>query len=234
MECMKKYRNEWKYCCDEGELALLSARIQNILAVDEHALEQEKYVLHSLYFDDYKDTCAYDNVIGLERRYKWRIRYYDGPSTYLHLELKQKLYGRTHKDSCELSKSDYRLIMENRAEELFWKTDNKLLKKFCYAIMTRQFRPKVIIYYERTAYVEPITNIRITLDQNISASNDFDHFLDGNYQKIPLLGGSRHILEVKFDYILPGYIRDIVNSHGFKQISFSKYYIGRKKLEELI
>ena len=231
---MKKYRNEWKYCCDEGELALLSSRIQNILDIDEHSLEKSTYNIHSLYFDDYRNTSARDNAFGVERRYKWRIRYYDGPKTSLHLELKSKLNGRTHKDSCPMTKKELKLILNNRPEEVLWKTKHKLMKRFCVAIMTRRFVPKAIIYYERTAYVEPITNIRITLDKNISASPDFDKFMTGDYLKYPLQDKARHILEVKFDYILPSYIRDIINSHGFKQTSFSKYYLGRKKLEELI
>lgn len=231
---MKKYRNEWKYCCDEGELALLSSRLQNVLAIDEHTLEKKTYNIHSLYFDDYTNTSAHDNAVGAERRFKWRIRYYDGPKQSLHLELKTKLCGRTHKDSCPLTKKELKLILDKRPEEILWKTKHKLLKRFCVAMMTRLFEPKVIIYYERTAYVEPITNIRITLDQNISASPDFRNFIKGDYQRFPLQDKARHILEVKFDYILPSYIRDIINSHGFKQTSFSKYYLGRKKMEELI
>jgi len=37
-----------------------------------------------------------------------------------------------------------------------------------------------------------------------------------------------NVLEVKFDYILPSYIRNIVESYGYLQSSFSKYMYGRK------
>ena len=40
-----------------------------------------------------------------------------------------------------------------------------------------------------------------------------------------------NVLEVKFDDILPSYIRNIIESFGFKQTSFSKYYYGRKILD---
>ena len=231
---MKKYRNEWKYCCDEGDFALISARLNSVLDIDEYTLKENKYSIHSLYFDDYHNTCAHDNSLGIGRRYKWRIRYYDGPKHSLHLELKQKLFGRTHKESCPVTKRELKLLIDGRPEEIIWKTKHKLMKRFCVAMMTKHFEPKVIIHYERTAYIEPITNIRITLDQNISASNDFEHFLDGKYLRFPIQEKARHVLEVKFDYILPSYIKDIINSHGFRQTSFSKYYLGRKKMEELI
>ena len=100
--------------------------------------------------------------------------------------------------------------------------------------MTKNFMPKVIIEYERVAFIEPITNVRITLDQNISAAYDFDNFLNGDYQKFPLQEKDQSVLEVKFDYILPSSIKKLVCSYLFKQTSFSKYYIGRKKLEEVL
>ena len=40
-----------------------------------------------------------------------------------------------------------------------------------------------------------------------------------------------NVLEVKFDSILPSYIRKIVESYNFNQGSFSKYYYGRKILD---
>lgn len=228
---MRTYRNEWKYNCDDSGFVLLSARLQEVLAIDEHTLANSKYSIHSLYFDDYRNSCARDNAYGIEKRYKWRIRYYDGPHRSLHLELKEKRYGRCHKSSCPLTKKQLEAILDKREHELIWTAKQKLLKRFCTEIMTRRFEPKVIIHYERTAYVEPITNIRITFDQNISASNEFDRFVNGDYTKYPLQEKGQHILEVKFDHILPGYIGNIINSHHFKQIAFSKYYLGRKKIE---
>lgn len=231
---MRTYRNEWKYNCDESGFVLLSARLQQILAIDEHTLKNNKYSIHSLYFDDYRNSCARDNAYGIEKRFKWRIRYYDGPRRSLHLELKEKRYGRCHKSSCPLTKKQLKLILSQKPEEVLWSTNQKLLKRFCAEILTRRFEPKVIVHYERTAYIEPITNIRITFDQNISAGNEFDKFLSGDYARHPLQEKGQHILEVKFDHILPGYISNIINSHHFKQIAFSKYYLGRKQIEGLL
>ena len=91
--------------------------------------------------------------------------------------------------------------------------------------------PKVIIDYERIAYVEEITNVRITFDMKISASYELDNFLDGDYQSLYILQSGLNVLEVKFDDILPSHIRNIVESYSFKQSSFSKYYYGRKIID---
>lgn len=234
VEGKQKFRNEWKYSCTTGQLALLSERIEKALSVDGFAFKHNQYCVHSLYFDDYKNTCAKDNAAGASDRYKWRIRYYDGPKPSLHLEYKHKYFGRTHKTICPITKNELRLILDGRPEEVIWKTRRQLTKRFCIAIMTKHFTPKTIIYYERTAFVEPIANIRITMDRNISTGNDFQNFLTGKYSKYPILGKDNHILEVKFDNILPGYVRNLIGSHNFKQTTFSKYYYGRKKLEQLV
>ena len=97
--------------------------------------------------------------------------------------------------------------------------------------MTKKLEPKAIIHYERVAYVEEITNIRITLDQNISVSDDFDHFTDGDYMGCPIQEKGQSVLEVKFDHILPGYIRHILTNRHLIQTAFSKYCIGRKMLQ---
>ena len=93
------------------------------------------------------------------------------------------------------------------------------------------YKPKVIIDYERVAFVEEIVNVRITFDMKISASYDLEHFLDGEYERIYLNQSGINLLEVKFDDILPSYIRKIIESYGFKQTSFSKYYYGRKIID---
>ena len=49
------------------------------------------------------------------------------------------------------------------------------------------YQPKVIIDYERIAYVEEITNVRITFDMKISASYELENFLDGDYQSFYVL-----------------------------------------------
>ena len=116
--------------------------------------------------------------------------------------------------------------------DVFWNTDKVLLKEFCIDIASKGFRPKVIINYEREAFVEPINNIRITLDYNISASDKFESFLNGNYMRIPILEKEKHVLEVKFDEVLPSYVKAVLQANVLLQRSFSKYYLGRIAVQE--
>ncbi len=131
-----------------------------------------------------------------------------------------------------ISDDIYNRIMEGRPEEIYWQTNNAMLKRFCVNMMTRFFSPRVIIDYERTAYVEQITNVRVTLDKNISVSDSTGDFLSGDYLRYPIQQKSEHVLEVKFDNILPGYIKNIITNKCLRQLSFSKYYLGRLRLRE--
>ena len=117
---------------------------------------------------------------------------------------------------------------------LFRETEEPLLLEFCALMMTRLFSPKVIIDYERTAFTEPLTHIRITLDRNITASFACSSFTDGSYLQIPLQQIHQNILEVKFDEILPGWLKNMIGIPGIRQTTFSKYYLGRKRLEDFL
>lgn len=214
-------------------MAVIGERLSAILDADVNGGENGKYEIHSLYFDDYRDACAKENDAGISERFKYRIRYYGREYHSMKLERKEKIDSRCHKDSCPISLEEYQKIISGDASELFWQTQQPLLKQFCVRCMTRNFVPKAIIDYERTAYVEEITNIRITLDENISVSNDIWHFIDGDYIQYPIQKKQQHVLEVKFDDILPSYIRHIITHRNLVQSSFSKYGLGRKTLQTM-
>lgn len=233
VKIIKEYRNEWKYCCTASDLNVMENRLSAILERDSNSDNTGKYTIHSLYFDDYKDSCARENDAGIAKRFKYRIRYYGNRYDFMRLERKEKLNGRCCKESCLLSMEEYQKIVSGNTDELFWQTENPLLKQFCVHCMTREFAPKAIIDYDRVAYVEENTNVRITLDENISVSDDFSHFLDGDYIRYPVLEKRQPVLEVKFDYILPSYIKHIITNQYLVQTAFSKYYLGRKKLQSM-
>ena len=228
---IKKYRNEWKYELTNQELSLLRTRLSEVMELDPHTPPKGRYLIHSLYFDDYKDISVYTTESGLSERFKWRIRYYDDDLSYIVLERKEKREGRCHKKSCRLTLEEYDIIVNGDICDLVYDTDKKLIKEFARDILFYHFEPKVIVDYDRIAYVEEITNVRVTFDMKISASYDFDHFLDGDYTKFYLHESGLNVLEVKFDEVLPSYIRNIVESFGFVQTSFSKYYYCRKALD---
>ncbi len=211
----------------------IKEQLTAILEYDSHAGEDGKYEIHSLYFDDYKDTCARENVYGEGNRFKYRVRYYGDNFERLWLEKKEKKNSYCNKRKCAISIEEYQLIIDGKALDVFWNTKEQLLKEFCIDIVSKRFVPRIIVDYEREAFVEPISNIRITLDYNISASDEIEQFLNGNYIKTPVLEKGKHVLEVKFDDVFPSYMKAVLQSNVLVQQSFSKYYLGRIAVQQM-
>ena len=220
------FRNEWKYPLTQDKWLPLEKKLKQLLTPDKNAGEDGKYRIHSLYFDDPDNSCMSDNDAGSGSRKKFRIRYYQDSSQALRLECKEKLYGRCKKLSCPISLSEYEKLISGRAAELLSETEDPLLKKFCLCFLHGVLSPRAIIDYERTAYVEEISNIRITYDEHISVSDQFSEFLRGDYLRNPLMGADG-VLEVKFDYVLPGYLTRLLSNGTLKESNFSKFYLGR-------
>lgn len=230
---MERFRNEWKYICNEYDLTIIEQRLKKYLQYDENSCKDGQYAIHSLYFDDAYYSCASDNDAGLPIRYKYRIRYYGQNQETLKLEKKYKYYGMCRKRSISLSLNEYQMIMTGNAESLMWKTNSDLLKLFCSDIVFKGYSPKLIVDYERRAFVDYFTNVRITFDRNIAISSDISKFLERDYEKIPLMGENQHILEVKFDDILPAYIKQAAYISTLNQTAFSKYGTGIQVIERL-
>ena len=230
----KIYRNEWKFFIESSQTDLMISRLRNILCIDSNTGDKGKYTIRSLYFDDYHDLCARDTEAGVGERFKWRIRYYNNDSTHLKLERKVKTNQLCHKLSCGITEEEYSKIMSGDTYELAYGTNKNLLKLFCCEIATHAFRPKIIVEYERIPYVDVNTHIRITFDKKLRCSSETGCFLNGNYFTNQMFMDNREILEVKFDQVLPRWIRHTVYDCGLIQTSCSKYYLGRKRMEGAI
>lgn len=222
-------RNEWKFLLTEGQAAELLNRFGGVLPFDEHHPADGTYRIRSLYFDDLRDSCLKDNLAGNPHRCKYRIRYYNDGSDGLQLERKEKHNDRCGKYSCPLSTEEYESLCVGDISGIRYES-NPLLRDFCLAVLTRRFTPKVIVDYERTAFVDPTTHIRVTIDRAVTCSSDHTAFTAGGYAAFPLLPGNTRILEVKFDAILPGYIRRILDTGSYRQTAFSKYARARLAL----
>jgi hypothetical protein len=98
---------------------------------------------------------------------------------------------------------------------------------FALAIRNRGLKPKVIVTYERKAFVYETGNVRITFDRNVRGSNRIDLFGDKNllyeYPK-----DYNAILEVKYDEFLPDFIAQSLEIDSMWQVSYSKYKICRE------
>lgn len=222
----EKYRNELKYVCTEGELQIISSRIQHLCQRDSHAGEQGIYCIRSVYFDDRIDTYLRENENGNDPREKFRIRIYNASDARITLECKKKERSMTHKDSCVLTKDQYGQIITGTYMPC--DTDSPLLRRFAMELHNKRLQPKVIVGYERTPFVYAPGNVRITFDRNIGSTTDIASFFNENLPLRPIMNTGHHILEVKYDEFLPEFLYNALNLANLRQTAFSKYALCRK------
>lgn len=222
-----KFRHELKYQIDNLQMEILKNRLPAILLQDPHVDASGVYQIRSLYFDDYDNSCYYDVENGTDPREKFRIRIYNHSDAVIHLELKRKERGKTHKRSCSLTREQAdRLI---KGQNLIWQEDmDPLMKKFYIWFETRAAQPKVIVEYDRIPFVYPDGNVRITLDLSIRGSLDVRKFFDADLPCRPIMPTGSQLLEVKFDEFLPDFIYRSIQGDHLSVTSFSKYYLCRK------
>jgi hypothetical protein len=222
-----QYRHEFKYEINALQLETLKQRLPAIMVLDSNAGMTGRYQIRSLYFDDWHNTCFYDNENGTDPREKFRIRIYNGSSDEIRLELKRKEAGKTLKKSCPLTKSQVEQLM--LGERLRWQDEmHPLLKKLYILQETRGMTPKVIVEYDRIPFVCQDGNVRITLDLDVRASADIRSFFNPETKGRPVMPLGRNLMEVKYDNFLPDYIYRTIQMHGLRQTTFSKYYLCRK------
>lgn len=222
------YRNELKYICSEAQLGLLANRMEAICRRDKYVDEDGKYSIRSVYFDDYGNTGYYDNENGTDPRKKYRIRIYNHSPELIHLERKEKTRGKTRKESCTLTCSQCRDLLSGGFIWAGLHELPKLLQEFYYEYKVKLMRPKIIVEYDRTPFVYPDGNVRVTFDRNISSSQDIGHFLDKEIAKRPIMPGYKHILEVKYDELIPDFLNRTLQIRDLSLTAYSKYYLCRK------
>ena len=187
---------------------------------DPHAAEG-KYHIRSLYFDNLNDKALREKLDGVNMREKFRIRYYNGDTSVIHLEKKSKLNGLGTKFSAELSREEAQKIVDG---ELGWMMDSgrPLVQELYSKMIYQGIRPKTIVDYTREPYIYRPGNVRVTFDYDIRTGLGCTDFLNPDCPTIPA-GDPVILLEVKWDNYLPSIIKDCVQTPGRRAEAFSKY-----------
>ncbi|MBD5133824.1 MAG: polyphosphate polymerase domain-containing protein [Clostridiales bacterium] len=217
---LARFRHEWKHEINAADCLALRARLRAVASPDEHA-PGGRYLIRSLYFDDWVDSALREKVDGVDRREKFRIRYYNGDAAFLRLEKKSKLSGLCAKDSIPLTAEEAQSIVDGRWDWMAG-SGRPLLQELYHKMKCRGLRPRTIVDYTREAFVYAPGNVRVTIDRDIRTGLSCTDFLDPGCPTVPVPGAPA-ILEVKWDAFLPDAIRGAVGLEGRHACAFSKY-----------
>ena len=108
----EKFRYEVKYVCSDLQLVQMQERMDLIMQKDPHVNARGFYTIRSLYFDDYADRAFWEKEDGTDPREKYRIRFYDGRTASVSLEIKRKVRGKTQTESARITKKEAEEMMQ--------------------------------------------------------------------------------------------------------------------------
>lgn len=216
-------RHEWKHEINAADVLRLRQRLRAVMGADPHAAGGS-YTVRSLYFDNAADKVLLEKVNGIRCREKFRIRYYNGDTSYILLEKKGKINGLGYKQSVRLTKEQAQALADG-CWDWMMQSGEGLIQELYTKIRLQGLRAKTIVDYTREPFVYAPSNVRVTLDDKIRTGLLRTDFLNPDCVMLP--AGDKAVLEVKWDAFLPDLIRDAVQLKGRRTSAFSKYQVCR-------
>lgn len=216
------FRHELKYRISYAQYIELRSRLRTVMQSDEHTSADGRYLIRSIYFDNYMDKALREKVQGIPMREKFRIRYYNDDFSYLTLEKKIKDNTLCRKVDVQITEEECRKLLEG---EITWMRDHPapLVQELYTKMRSQLLCPRVLVSYMREPYVYRAGYVRITFDSDIRTTLYHKDFLEEKVIDINTVGPQERILEIKYDAFLPEIIRRLIQTNTLRQTAFSKY-----------
>lgn len=221
-----QYRQEKKYTIAYAEKEMLVRRLRAALQVDPHALPQGYYNVRTLYLDNVNDSAMQDTATGAPEKTKFRIRMYNGDPSYIRLEKKVKQYGGGFKVGACITPDECRKILAR--DYAFLRGSDSAFLRECYAVsVSGGLLPKLIVQYDRHAFVCAQDDVRITIDEDVRVCRIPDAFFDTQPFGTSVMPNRECILEVKYSHFLPDYVPLLIGIQNRPLTAMSKFSAGR-------
>ena len=218
---MKRY--ELKYRLSIAQVEFFKERILDYMKVDKYGLT----TISSIYYDTPSYSLINRSIEKPNFKEKIRLRSYGlaKEDSQVFLEIKRKNEKIVYKRRI--------VTTEKKADEFFNKNEefdrNQISReleafKENYGVL----EPKYMIIYDRIAYFQNNSDIRITLDMNPRYRvNDLN--LHTSTDGISLLDEGEAILEIKVQHSVPLWLVKILTEGKIYQTSFSKVGTAHKR-----
>ena len=218
---MKRY--ELKYRLSKEQVAYFKEQILNYMKIDKYGLT----TISSIYFDTPNFSLINRSIEKPEYKEKIRLRSYGiaKENSPVFLEIKRKnekiVYKRRIKTTEE--KVERFLTLDEEFDK------NQISRELeAFKENYKVLEPKYLVIYDRIAYYQDDSDVRITLDMNPRYRVDNLNLHTSN-EGIPLLGEGEAILEVKVQHSVPLWLVKILTEGKIYQTSFSKVGTAHKR-----
>lgn len=225
----KFYRFEFKYQLGPATARFLEKEISRFGLTPDRRIAggQGRYEVSSLYFDSYDWRDYQDKAGGFLRRKKFRLRIYKpffNHSSPVWLEIKNRWAACNRKTRLRLSQEENRRFLREggrfllEREYLFASASDR--REILWNLLRFSAKPRLVVCYQRRAFLNPAENIRITFDSQLEACQSTDLSYNRPMTKV---ARNQVVMEVKFATIMPFWFKDLTKKYNLKADTFSKY-----------
>ena len=223
-------RYELKYLIDEPCARQVRDFARSYLRRDPYARPHMRhaYPIYSLYLDDPGMALYRATFQGQMNRFKLRVRYYDANGgSPLFFEIKRRVNDVVLKQRAVVRRDALNRLLAGcapRADDLCDPEDvasQDVLREFCNLRNALHAEPKMVVYYEREAWVgADDDNLRVTFDRAAGAARYDGTLAPATYRDARI---ESVILELKFDDRFPTWMRQLARSCDLYRTKMGKY-----------
>ena len=218
---MKRY--ELKYYLNKDQLEYFMDKIKDYMKIDKFGLTS----IASVYFDTPDYRLINKSIEKPKYKEKIRLRSYGlaKANSPTFLEIKRKCEGIVYKRRITLNEKSALNLITNKEVD---KNDQISRELIAFIENYKQLEAKYLIIYDRIAYFQENSDLRITIDMNPryrTTKLNLHTSMDGN----PLLEKGGAILEVKVQHSVPIWLTEILSKGKIYKTSFSKVGTAHKK-----
>lgn len=224
-------RHEQKYFVSPGEYQILRRALDRVLKRDPNGDENNEYHIRSLYFDTMYNDAVIDKLDGVKERDKFRIRIYNFSDRLIRLECKTKVNQLISKRSLAIPKLLAEQLIAGDPAGLE-RTRSGLLRDMYREMVLDRLRPVVLVDYVREAYIHPAEEVRITFDKHLHTGLGSIDLFNPAVPTVPVFDNDDIIMEIKFNRVMPLYIRDLLCTHVWAaRVSAISKYVWCRRFE---
>lgn len=208
-------RYEMKYLLNKKQYEALKKEVLKRLSPDEYG----ENTIQSLYYDTIDNRLIRSSLEKPIFKEKLRLRCYNlnNNNKDIYVEMKRKYDGVVYKRRLSCKENEAENLLENNSNKTQIGKELDYFTKFYGNLV-----PKMLIIYDREAYYDKNSQLRVTFDKNIKYRKNELNFhtnLDGE----SLLPEETILLELKTDAALPLWLCQILDKEHIVKTSFSKY-----------
>ena len=218
---MNDYRFEIKFVMNQSQLS----HILNLIKYHGFKKHHPQRTVNSLYFEDFNFSSVKDNISGISKRKKIRLRWYDDNTISPFLEIKKRSgrIGKKLKIITQFKNGDEVESMNSKEISSFLKNKNNVDNKF---LLNHDLVPLLLVNYKRDYFLSK-EGVRLTIDKKINFC-PVSKFNSLSFQK--KIRYNKSIVEIKFPIELRESLNTFFRNTGLTPSRHSKYLVGLSKL----